>query len=283
MKMVVAFLAFDRLRLIKTTLSAALRFVPQSVPLKVFQDGWLDEFSGRVVGNQTNIFAAVEFYKDHRLDVRFAGPANIGVAQMMYSAERWAFEESRADCLIVIEDDILVSPNFFRMMKHLAFMAMRNTDIGSFSAFGNSSMTFTDQFIRRNCFLPMHHRWGFGITRTTWASGRALYEEYVHIIRGANYRDRPHERIRTFLSSLRNSQNLRNITSQDAVHMAISYHLNKCSFMPPPCYAVNIGKKGLAIAHVWFDAGRERVRIGAEFFHCGRGANMSQPMDDSAA
>ena len=38
-----------------------------------------------------------------------------------------------------------------------------------------------------------------------------------------------------------------------------------------------------AIAHVWFDAGRERVRIGAEFFHCGRGANMSQPMDDSAA
>jgi hypothetical protein len=45
----------------------------------------------------------------------------------------------------------------------------------------------------------------------------------------------------------------------------------------------NLSYEIAAIAHVWFDAGRERVRIGAEFFHCGRGANMSQPMDDSAA
>jgi len=37
------------------------------------------------------------------------------------------------------------------------------------------------------------------------------------------------------------------------------------------------------IAHVRFEACRERTRLGCEFFHCGRGANMSQPMDDSAA
>jgi adenine specific DNA methylase Mod len=36
------------------------------------------------------------------------------------------------------------------------------------------------------------------------------------------------------------------------------------------------------ITHVWFQAGRERARIGVEFFRCGWGANMSQPMDDSA-
>jgi len=197
------------------------------------------------VGGSDRIRRILDLCESWSICVQFHGQRNRGVAEIVFAAEQWAFEEEVADCLILIEDDIVISRFFFSMMKTLARFALNNDQIGAFSAFGNASISYKHQFLTRNQYIPLHHRWGVGMTRSFWQRGRADYGRYLALMNGTPYRHRPVDRIRNFLREFKNAQNVADVTSQDGVHTAIMLHHGGFSFMPPTSYAINIGKHGL--------------------------------------
>lgn len=265
LKIAVAFISFDRFHLAKVCLQQVIKFIPKHWPLRIFQDGWTD-LHGEVVGSARSIRRSLEHFNRHSLDVAFQGELNRGVAEMVFEAENWAFEQLQADCLIVVEDDIYISKHFFPMMGKLAEFAVNNCRIGAFSAYGDSSLGYLEQFLKRNSFLPMHHRWGYGMTREFWLRGRPDYVRYLSLMQGIPYRKRPHDKIRTFLGGLNNTKNVAHITSQDGAHTAIMLHHGGYSLVPPTSYAVNLGKRGLHCRPSFYRQNLSRMRGAHPFF-----------------
>ena len=243
-KIAVAFVSFDRFHLMKTCLHQVIKFIPHLWPLKVFQDGWTDVHNQNV-GSANNIRRSLDLFSHHSIDVQFHGGLNRGVAEAVFEAESWAFEQVQADCLILLEDDVFVSKHFFHMMGKLSEFATNNERIGAFSAYGDASRGYLQQYLTRNQFVPMHHRWGCGISREFWLRGRADYLRYLSLMKGIPYRKRPHDKIFEFLRGFRNAHNVAHISSQDGAHTAIMLHHGGFSVMPPTSFAVNLGKRGL--------------------------------------
>lgn len=265
MKVAVAFLSFDRFQLVKVCLNRIVKFIPKDWPLKVFQDGWVDT-QRENVGSANNIRRALDLFSDYSIDVQSNGEINRGVAEIVFEAESWAFEQVSADCLILLEDDIFISKHFFSMMSKLSKFAVNNERIGAFSAYGDSSRSYTKQFLMRNQFVPMHHRWGGGISRNFWLGGRSDYVRYLSLMRGIPYRHRPHDKISEFLKGFKNAHNVAHITSQDGAHTAIMLHHGGFSVMPPTSYAVNVGKSGLHSYPSFYRQNRAQMRGQYSFF-----------------
>ena len=264
-KIAVTFLSFDRFHLMKACLHQVTKFLPPRWPLKIFQDGWID-LHGREVGSANKVRRSLELFSRRKLDVEFHGSLNRGVAEVVYEAECWAFEEVGADCLILLEDDIFVSRHFFRTMATLSQFAANSADIGAFSAYGDASKGYLEQFLARNNFAPMHHRWGGGMSRDFWLRGRADYLRYLSLMKGIPYRLRPHDKIFEFLRGFRNAQNVAHISSQDGAHTAIMLHHGGFSVMPPTSYAVNLGKRGLHSSPSFYRQNLPKMRGPHPFF-----------------
>jgi hypothetical protein len=218
--------------------------VPRGWQLRVFQDGPIEKSTGHLVGSRTAIDRNIAFYRDHNIIYDFQGERNRGIAEMIYSAKCWAFDQCGADIAIIVEDDVVIARYFFFTMRQFGRFALENAQVGAFSAFGDSSISFAEQLRTRNRFIPMHHRWSFGISRSFWERTRLDFHRYLDLIRGHEYRSRPHDLIKKFLSGFNNANNISHITSQDAVHTALMLHHGGFSFMSPASYAINIGKSG---------------------------------------
>ena len=253
MKVCVAFIAFDRHRLVNLTLSRIWRFLPWRWKFKVFQDGPIEQSSGRTVGSIKGVEQNLAFYRNLKIDVEFKGEHNRGIADVIYAAECWGFDECGADIVIVIEDDIVISKFFFFAMRQFARMSIVNERVGAFSAFGDSSLQYADQFQKRNAFTPMHHRWGYGVSRDFWSKTRSDYTHYLNLMQGYEFRLRPHAAITEFMLRFKNTKNIAHITSQDGVQTALMLHHGGFSFMSPVSYAVNIGKSGLHMGPEFFN------------------------------
>jgi hypothetical protein len=252
-KVCVAFIAFDRHRLVNLTLSRVWRFLPWRWKFKVFQDGPIEQSTGRAVGSTKGVGQNLALYRYLKIDVEFKGEHNRGIAHVIHAAECWAFDECGADIAIIIEDDVVISRFFFFAMRQFARMSIANERVGAFSAFGDSSLQYADQFQNRNTFIPMHHRWGYGVTRDFWSKTRSDYTRYLDLMQGYEYRSRPNAAITEFLLRFKNTRNIAHITSQDGVQTALILHHGGFAFMSPVSYAVNIGKAG--------------THMGPDFFH----------------
>ena len=241
----VCFLAFDRHHLVRLCLERLLRFLPEGWDLRVWQDGEHETHSGNIVGDAARIQRNLAYYAAKNLAVDHEPGRNRGIALTYWSAERWAFETMQADIGIFIEDDIVVGEQFFPAMASLARIARNDPRVGAFSAYGHSGAHCATQWLLRNWLTPMHHRWGYGITRDYWQRTKQDYEAYLRILEGHDYRDRPDPEIKKWIASLGGNLCLRRITSQDGARTAIMLKLGCFSIMTTPSYAVNIGKRGV--------------------------------------
>ena len=265
-RVAVCFHSFDRHRLARLTLRRVLRFKPPGWHLRVFQDGARERHSGRVVGDPARIERNLEMFAYLGLDVAYEPGVNNGTAINIWAAECWAFETVGADFLIFVEDDIVISRHFFPAMQSLARLALDDPRIGAFSAFGDASIDWLAQWRARRQLQPMHHRWGYGVTRDYWLRTRPDYRHYLGLLENVDYRDRPNAAIVGWLSGLENAGATSHITSQDGVRTAIMLKLGCVSVMSTPSYAVNIGKCGMHSYPAFFHENREKIRGRHAFF-----------------
>lgn len=235
----------------KLALRRVVTYMPKDAHLKIFQDGAVIEESGQILAPEKTISKHVSYFQDQQYEF-YASPFNVGVAEMYSKAEKWAFEEIQADVLYFVEDDLYISPFFFWAMKQLADIAIKTDRVGLFSAYGDSSISKWEQFRRQRQFVPMHHLWGYGLTRKYWLKTVDKYATYLNIMAGTHYRSRPNTLISEYLSSLTPNRQLSEITSQDGARLSIMHSLNSVGLMCTPSHVLNIGKRGLHCTPAWY-------------------------------
>ena len=187
----------DYLRATLDSLVAAMQAAGMAGPVALFQDGAWNPHSRQSKAAASDIAACRDLFQ--RLvphGAVFESPVNLGIAANIERGERWAFETMRAPAALFFEDDMVLAPFYFRAMAGLHALALAQPRIAMFAAYGaDGRASAADQAAQRRRVGPMHHNWAFGLTRAAWQARETLTRDYLHLLSGSDYRDRPLDRI----------------------------------------------------------------------------------------
>lgn len=196
MQIPIVIMSFDRPKYLERVLQTVVAQRPFRKREPVFyllQDGSVSPRSGRVFGNQEKILCSREIFAQYLPQgLLYASEHNLGVAMNFDRAERLVFEEQGHDVAIFLEDDLLLQPNYFRIMEELLDIALQRDDIGMVSACGfRVSTPLAEQRRRKHeiCLMD-EHNWAFGLTRRAWRKRDTVLKPYLKRMCQIDYRDR---------------------------------------------------------------------------------------------
>jgi hypothetical protein len=166
-------------------------------PVALFQDGAVNPHSGQRKAAEEEVAACVEVFQAAFPDgMVFAAPVNLGIGRNLARAEHWAFTQLAAPAALFFEDDMALAPHYLRVLRGLYALACEEPRIAMFAAYGaDGRASLAEQRAARRAIGPMHHNWGFGLTRAAWERRETLTRDYTALLEGCDYRDRPLERI----------------------------------------------------------------------------------------
>lgn len=199
--------SFNREACLRRTLESlrdAMAVAGMAGPVLLFQDGVHNPYSRQDKTTPEMIAACVRTFRQvipHGVVV--VAPQNLGIGKNIYRGERWAFEENEYSAAMFFEDDMVVSRRYFVVMEQLHALALAHPRIAMFAAYGaDGRMGVARQFESREKVGPMHHNWAFGLTRSAWVQRETLTCEYMALLEGCDYRDRPLDRIAAWYGAL---------------------------------------------------------------------------------
>jgi hypothetical protein len=199
--------SFNRVAYLRATLESlrdAMSAGGMCGPVLLFQDGAWNEFSRQNKTPPQSVAASRQAFQDIiPYGVVLESATNLGIAGNIYRGECWAFETMRYPAALFFEDDMVVSRDYFRAMAGLYALAQAQPRIAMFAAYGaDGRATLDEQLERRTKVGPMHHNWAFGLTRDAWLKRETLTRDYMASLAGAEYRDRPLDRIAAWYGRL---------------------------------------------------------------------------------
>ena len=113
--------------------------------------------------------------------------------------------------------------------------------IGYFNAIGRYQTSLATQEKNKNCIVKMGNIWGFALRRSHWTDMQPVLEPYYKLVRGQDYRRRPHKQIRDLFQTWGFSKRE---TSQDSAKDIATNILGCCRVSTFFCLANYIGEKG---------------------------------------
>ena len=167
---------------------------------------------------------------------------NLGVALNYDRAERLAFETLGAEVAYFLEDDLVLSPHYLATLDRLAALALADERVGYVAAYGNHRLDVAEQQARRDELAQIEHLWGYALTRRHWAERQPLWQDYLALLAGRNYRDRPHQLIQEH--RWRQGAGVE-VSSQDGAKVACCQVLGRVRLNTVAVLARNIGEYGL--------------------------------------
>lgn len=192
-------LSFDRLGYLERVLASLMRqrgVGLQDCEIFLIQDGAIDEATGRaycdpaMVARNERAFRAA-FPKGHVL----TSPFNLGTAANFARAEEIAFGVLEAEAAVFLEDDLVLGPDYLRVMSQLIGFALDDPRIGYVAAYGDHTVSAKWQADHLSRLQFLGHHWAFAMTRHQWLLQKPYVDEYLAIQCGLNYRRRNHDEI----------------------------------------------------------------------------------------
>ncbi|WP_167668270.1 class I SAM-dependent methyltransferase [Roseomonas gilardii] len=201
----IAIMSFNRPnflgRVLKSLKAQSVDVEDRSVHL--FQDGARSPFGGRSRANPEDIAASIAVFQHYfPAGVVHHAPYNLGVALNFERAEKFVFDEMKADLGVFFEDDMVLSRYYLDTLQKLSDFALSEERVGYVAAYGVHRASNEEQKQLRRHLVPMGHNWGFALTRRQWQRQREIVEEYLGLVRNSPYSERPDDRIRAYFSSL---------------------------------------------------------------------------------
>jgi hypothetical protein len=212
-------------------------------PIFLFQDGSVNDFSGRQYCDAAAAERNVAIFRalvPH--GVPMVAEANLGVARNFDRAERFVFEALRAPAAIFLEDDLILGPYYLRTLMKLIDLALRDERIGYVGAFGNFRAPLEEQKRRASEIGVLGHNWAFGLTRRQWLLQKPYVDQYMDIVASSDYRGRDHARIAQLFQSWGLGVPG---TSQDIAKTHATVLTNTARVSTFACFGRYIGQKGL--------------------------------------
>lgn len=194
-----------------------------SVGFHLFQDGAVNRFSGAQRATQQKIDAAVRVWEIAGLpnSEKHIRHENVSVGINQYEAVELMVE--RYDQIVMLEDDVVLSPYWLRLVRILFSELDSHPDVYGFStAFRRQCGVeeINDNLHRVAYGTP--HWWMIAFTPDRWQRIKPHFLEYYELIRYEDYAKIPHDKITNLYKQKGWTQNA---TSQDggkdmAVHAA---------------------------------------------------------------
>ena len=195
----IVLLAFNRPDYLTAVLSSLVQQVGVDVSKRdvfLFQDGAVNPFSALTHCDPAAPAANVEIFKrflPHGTPM--LAPHNLGIALNFDRAERFVFEELGVDAAIFLEDDLVLGPYYLKTLEQLIGLALANERIAHVAAYGNHKASAEEQLRHRSALTLMGHIWAVGLTRRQWLRQKRYVDQYLDIVRTADYRRRDNDRI----------------------------------------------------------------------------------------
>jgi hypothetical protein len=251
----VAILSFNRADYFRRTLFSLSEQYDTPEVITLFQDGPRKESDQELIDQNVEVFQAHFPEGDIRVSDK-----NLGVALNYDRAERWAFEEHKAEAAMFFEDDMVVSPFYIQSLQAMLDMALKDDRVGYVACYGaEARLPLERQRQDPTRYEPLRHNWGFGLTRAQWDLNRPYVDQYLEIVGARDYRVRDYKA----LDQLFRGWGLQLLTTtQDVVKTAISTMLGWVKLNTRACLAQNIGADGLHTTQAGHrQAGHDKVEI----------------------
>jgi hypothetical protein len=195
----IVILAFNRPEYLTAVLSSLVQQASVDLSKRdvfLFQDGAVNPFSSLTHCDPAAPAANVEIFKKFiPHGTPMLAPHNLGIALNFDRAERFVFEEFGADAAIFLEDDLVLGPYYLKTLEQLIGLALANERIAYVAAYGNHKAAAEEQLRQRSALTLLGHIWGAGLTRRQWLRQKQYVDQYLDIVRTADYRRRDHDRI----------------------------------------------------------------------------------------
>lgn len=209
----------------------------------LFQDGVSDQFDGKALAEESTKAMCIALFKEAfpRGHV-MASETNLGIAFNFERAERITLGSLGADAAAFFEDDMALSPGYLEVLATLLSFALSEPKVGYVAAYGDHHASFAQQSAQQGKIVPMHHKWGFGLTKRQWERQQPIVDPYLRLLEGKNYLDRDHKQIREYFGTLGYGSMG---SSQDAAKDVAGSVLGTTKLMSYVCYGKYLGEWGV--------------------------------------
>jgi GT2 family glycosyltransferase len=220
----------------------------------LFQDGGTNRFSGEIYATEDGIEDCIAcFTSRFPQGTVCRSPDNIGIALNFERAERFGFENLAAPAVIFLEDDLVLSPQYIRIIDLLIDRYRDDERVGYVSAYGPHLNDLARQRRRQTWLVAMRANWAFGLFRRHWLAMRPRFKQYLALVETCDYRLRPAEAIFDLYESWGFG---RQVSSQDRAKALICCLLDSACISTFVCNARYIGQNGLHMTTDMFERQR---------------------------
>lgn len=195
-RLAVAVMSFDRpdyLERVLQTVVAQRSTCNRPVDIFLFQDGAYASRTNQQVADIDKLTASEAVFRRYIPGgTPFTSVVNLGVALNFDRAERTLFEEYGYGAALFLEDDLVLQPDYFRLIEALLDATAGRQDIGMVTAWGYAPQTpLHEQYQRRREVRIMEeHNWAFAMTAEAWAARDRVLQPYLARLRQIDYRER---------------------------------------------------------------------------------------------
>ncbi len=198
----VALISFDRPHYFSQTIkSIEEQSHLENTDFHLFQDGQVNKFSGNIVTDKRLIDKNISIFEKSKLPNKtlHIEPKNIGNALNQFNAVEYL--SSNYEYFMIIEDDVILSPDYFRLVRLVIDQYLSKTKIFSF---GFSFQRFCklkeiDKYLDK-MILKNVHWWAECWSSKNWTKVRPYFLQYLEFVKNVEYTKRPSEKIKKFFS-----------------------------------------------------------------------------------
>lgn len=169
----------------------------EGVEFHLFQDGAVNRFSGRVAGDEAKIDEAVRLFARANVSQGelHRQRENVGVGINQFEAYEWL--TARYEWVVVLEDDVVLSPHWLRLIRVLFRELEEHGDVFGFStAFRRQCGAEEIEAHLGDIVAGTPHWWMIGFLAERWRRIRPHFLEYYELIREIDYAAIPHAEVR---------------------------------------------------------------------------------------
>lgn len=196
-KLGVGIISFDRPEYLLSLLkSLEGQTYLEEIDFHLFQDGVVNKFSGRVCANAADVAVCVDVFAEAKLPTAFFHVrdwnAGIGIHQFE-AVERLVAEY---DHVLMLEDDVVLSPHYLRLVRVLFEQLADREDVFGF-CLGFKKLCAKHK-VEENLGLVFEtcgHFWAEAFWADRWERMRPHFMEFYRLVQGVDYVYRPHEEI----------------------------------------------------------------------------------------
>lgn len=192
-KRIVCVLFFDRPQYLKLLIESLERNSDEDTDYLFFQDGVIDRNNNdQIVGDLEAHYKSTCIVDNSRLKNKILfiteNNSNLGVAVMQREILRIVFDNSDIDFAFFLEDDFILSDNYFKIIESIADKYKNTNRVFSIQGYSGNILSDLEisKYYNHVCVTDAH-QWGIAIWKKRWDLIKDNFDIYYEFMKNKSY------------------------------------------------------------------------------------------------